>query len=227
MRNDWAIRGITLLYTTLATGRPFRTTLATRRPLRERRAQPVERRRQLRVGCGIALARAGRLRDADVGAYADAIEIAPLGRRIARGRQFERAAVGQRKDRLHQTLSEGTRPEHTACTRILHGAGDDLGRRRGVAVDQQRQRSARVRRARRARDGRRSAAFAHRVDRPRRDERGGDGRRFVAVAAAVRTQIEHGRARFDPAGDGAEIGAQRKIIESALVHAFTSLAIRS
>ena len=52
----------------------------------------------------------------------------------------------------------------------------------------------------------------------------GQRRKQRAVAAA---QIEHRRARFDPAGDGAEVGAQRKIIESALVHAFTSVAIRS
>ena len=70
----------------------------------------------------------------------DSLDAAPRGNVVFGGREFQQGIVSQRTGRLHEALSEALLSDQYGPVEILERAGDDLGRRSRIAVDQHGQR---------------------------------------------------------------------------------------
>ena len=69
-----------------------------------------------------------------------AAEVAALGREVLAGGDVQRAAVGELEDLLEDALAERLGADDLRAVAVLQRAGDDLGGRGGVAVDEHRHR---------------------------------------------------------------------------------------
>jgi hypothetical protein len=73
----------------------------------------------------------------------DGLDTAPRGNVVFGGREFQQGIVSQRTGRLHEALSEALLSDQYGPVEILERAGDDLGRRSRITVDQHGQRQVR------------------------------------------------------------------------------------
>ncbi len=139
-------------------------------------------------------------RDPAPSSHPAAAEVLPVGGEVLADRDVERPAVGERHDLLEDALAVGVGSDDLGPAAVLQRPGDDLGRRRGVAVHQHHHRD----------PGRdrvplgevhlaRLAAPGGRDDRAVGDEDAGHVDRLVKQTAAVLAQIEDQRP-----GPGAE-----------------------